>query len=56
MSRIAFLTVLLFILIQPMAILHGEEPKREQVRFVTPKTGDPLYVLDRWAGLWPILS
>ena len=48
MPRVAFLAVFLFILIQPMAVLHGEESKRERLKFVTPKPGDPLYVLDRW--------
>jgi hypothetical protein len=31
-----------------MPALHGDESKKDTLRFVVPKTGEPLYVLDRW--------
>ena len=43
---VAFIGLLLLLfLIWSVAILHGDE---DRPTFVTPKTGDPLYVLDRW--------
>lgn len=36
------------LLIGSVALLYGQEKRRDQPTFITPKTGDPLYVLDRW--------
>lgn len=39
-------SIFLLFFIGSVAYLYGEE--RDRPRFVTPKTGDQLYVLDRW--------
>lgn len=38
----------LFILLQPAAVLHGEESKRAPLRLTLPKDDATYYVLDKW--------
>ena len=41
------LTIVL-LLVGSVALLYGSEQRHQRPRFVTPKTGDRLYILDRW--------